>query len=233
MTVTPEQLAALADGELGELEAARIRREVAHDPALARQLAELEALSAMLSAHYDPILAEPVPKLLTQPIDDAAKVVDFGAVRAARKRWFDQPAARYFAGPAIAASVVIALLVGRGGEPANQIYADAQIAASLDTALSGEVSAGGTKVLLSFRDSSGQACRAWSGKSSGGIACRDKTGWKIQQTGAAGKSQGGDYQQASSGDAELLAAAQEMAAGPTFDRDQEQAARKAGWTAAE
>ena len=232
MTVTPEQLAALADGELNEFEAARVRREVAADPALARQLAQLEALRAMLSARYDPILAEPVPEQLTRPIADAAKVVDLGAVRTARQRWFARPAARYFAGPAIAAALAIAVLMGRGAGPTGPGYADAQVASALDSSLSGEVTNDGVKVLLSFRDKAGQVCRAWSGKTEAGIACRDDTGWKVRQTDAASQTAGGEYRQAGSGEAAIMAAAQDLAAGPAFDRAEEEASRAAAWKAA-
>lgn len=229
MTVTPEKLAAYADGELSEFEAAQVRRAVEADPALARQLAQLQSLSAMLSDRYDPILQQPVPETLTAPITQAAKVVDLGEVRAARQRWFERPSLRYAAGPAIAAALVLAVFVGRGPSGPGEGYADAQLAAALDRNLSGETSADGTRVLLSFRNDAGEACRAWSGAAKGGIACRDADGWKLRKEGDAAKAQTGEFQQAGSGDAAIMAAAQDMAAGNALDRAQEEAARAAGW----
>ena len=74
MTISPEQLAAYADGELDEITAARVRRAVEGDPHLASDLAQLTELHNMLAARFDPILAEPVPERLSSPIEDAAKV---------------------------------------------------------------------------------------------------------------------------------------------------------------
>ncbi|MFM5925290.1 MAG: anti-sigma factor family protein [Novosphingobium sp.] len=230
MTVTPEDLARYADGECDEVSAARIARAVAQDPALAAQLEQLQSLRSLLAARFDPVLAEPVPDRITRPLHDAAKVVDLSAVREARSRWFERPAIRYVAGPAIAAALVIAVMVGRSGTGIAEGYADSQLAAALDGTLTGEVAAGGTRPLLSFRDQAGQACRAWAGQTGGGIACRDAKGWKIRTTGQATGGSGTAYQQAGSGDAAIMAAAQNLASGPAMDRAAEEAARQSGWT---
>ena len=231
MTITPEQLAAFADGELDDVTAARIRREIAADPALAQQLAQLTALRGMLAARFDPILAQPVPAQLTQPLVEAAKVVDLSAVRAARQSLWQRPAFRLAAGSAIAASLVAVLMIGQ--RPAvTSGYADTQLAAALDGTLSGQTASDGTHLLLSFRTAAGEACRGYSGGTASGIACRDPRGWKIQQTGAGGVKSSSEYQQAGSADAAIMAAAQDMADGPALDAEAEEAARKAGWTAA-
>ena len=230
MTVLPEQLAAYADGELDELTAARVRREIEADPALAAELAQLTALRGMLAARFDPVLAEPVPERLTRPLSEAAKVVDLSEVRAARQSLWQRPAFRLAAGSAIAASLVAVVMIGQR-PTAQSGYADTQLAAALDGTLSGQTAGDGTHMLLSFRTAQGTACRGYSGAAKSGIACRDAQGWKIQQTGAGGVKGTGEYQQAGSADAAIMAAAQDLADGPALDAAAEEAARKAGWKA--
>jgi hypothetical protein len=229
MTISPELLAAFVDGELSEFDAARVRRAIADDPQLAEQVVQLQQLSGLLSARFDPILDQPVPERLTRPIEDAAKVVDLGAVRAARQRWFERPLVRYAGGSTIAACLIAFLMVGRNPAGSGADYAAPQLATALDTALSGETASDGTRPLLSFRTAAGEACRAYSGNSGGGIACRDSKGWKLRMTGAKGEGQQTQYQQAGSDDAAIMAAAQEMAASPALDRAAEEAARSEGW----
>lgn len=228
MTISPEQLAAFVDGELGELDAARVRRAVEADPALTAQVAQMRQLQAVLSARYDPILAEPVPETLTAPIAAAGKVVDFAAAREDRAARLSRPAWRLGIGSAIAASLVLTL-VAVGRDQAPEGYADQQLAGVLDSALSGSNPGGDTRVLLSFRDQQGQFCRAWSGAQQGGIACRDNRGWKLIDEGKGGAVQSGEFRQAGSDDAAILAAAQDLADGPALNRADEVAARSAGW----
>ena len=230
MTITSELLAALSDGELDDLTAVRVRREVDADPALAPELARLCGLRTLLAARFDPILSEPVPARLTGPIEAAAKVVSLGEARAARASLWQRPQFRFAAGSAIAASLVIAVLVGQRGDTPGG-YADRQLAAALDGTLSGQTAPDGTKLLLSFRDHGGADCRGYAGRKTSGIACRDDRGWKIRIRGAAGERATTQYQQAGSADAAIMAAAQEMAAGPAFDAAAEQSALKAGWRA--
>ena len=234
MTITPEQLAAYADGELDDLTAARVRRAAEADPALAAELAQLSALRSLLAARFDPVLVQPVPERLTHAIEHAieaaAKVVSLSDVRAARQSLWQRPQFRFAAGSAIAAALVVAVLVGGpAGTPSG--YADRQLAAALDGTLSGQTAPDGTKLLLSFRDDSGTACRGYAGQSASGIACRDDRGWKLNVLGQAGAPATTQYRQAGSADAAIMAAAQDMAAGPALDAAAEDAARKAGWQA--
>ena len=193
-------------------------------------MARLAGLRNILAARFDPVLADPVPARLTKPIEDAAKVVSLNDVRAARQSLWQRPQFRFAAGSAIAASLVIAVLVGeRGGTPNG--YADSQLAAALDGTLSGQTAPDGTKLLLSFRDARGSACRGYASPSVGGIACRDDQGWKLNMIGHTGVTSTTQYQQAGSADAAIMAAAQDMAVGPAFDASAEAAARKADWQA--
>lgn len=228
MTITPEQLAALADGELDDVTALRVRRAVEADPALSSELARLSGLRALLAARFDPVLTEPVPARLTKPIEDAAKVVSLDDVRATRRSVWQHRRFRFAAGSAIAASLVIAVLVGGRDEMPNG-YADSQLAAALDGTLSGQTAPDGTKLLLSFRDNRGAVCRGYAGHSASGIACRDDQGWKVKMVGSASERSTAQYQQAGSADGAIMTAAQDLAAGPAFDAGAEQAARAAGW----
>ncbi len=230
MTISAEQLAAYADGELDEVTTARVLRAVEDDPALAGELAKLSELWAMLAARFDPVLAEPVPERLSRPIADAAKVVSLDAVRAARQSLWQRPQFRLGAGAAIAASLVVTLLIA-GHDEAPQGYADTQLAAALDDTLSGQTAPSGTRLLVSFRDRKGAACRAYSSQTATGIACHDETGWKVEASGPAGSKQTTQYKQAGSADATIMAAVQDMAVGPAFDTVAEEFNRKTGWQA--
>ncbi|WP_395396674.1 hypothetical protein WBP07_28810 [Novosphingobium sp. BL-8A] len=137
MSVTPEELMALADGELSPEDAARVEAAIAADPALTNRLDAERALRDTLSGHLDPVAREPVPDTLTHLIVRAAaedgltdknrttraQVVDLAAARIrreegekARKRAAKGPRVPLFADRrmafAIAASLVLGLMLG-------------------------------------------------------------------------------------------------------------------------
>lgn len=229
MTISPELLGAYADGELDDVTAARVRRAVEDDPVLARQLEMLLSLKATVAANYNPVLDKPLPDRLTAPIESAAKVVDFGAARASRQQWYKSPLLRY-SGGAIAAVLALALFLNIGGRsngPADPVAP--RLAAALESRPSGQAGTDGTKMLLSFRDRSGNLCRGYSTATGSGIACKDDGGWKVRLTGGQQQGSGGDYQQAGSTDADIMAAAQDMAVGAAFDTNQEAEAIANGW----
>lgn len=227
MNISPETLAAYADGELDDVTAARVERALGEDPVLAGDLAALMDLKAKLGALYDPILAQPVPVRLTEPIAEAAKVVDLGAVRAARQRWFERPALRYGGMAAVLALALFVTLNRQGGERGSM--AAPQLAGALDSQASGVTGPSGARILLSFRDQAGTLCRGYADTAGSGIACREAEGWTIRFKGGAGASQQGEYRQAGSADAAVMAAAQDMAAGDALDADQEALAMRSGW----
>lgn len=236
MSVTEEMLAAYADGELGAEKQAEVEAAMASDPTLARKVQTHRALKATLSAHYAPIAEEAVPPglaaLLTTPTQasDAgeAEIVSFAAARQRRglapavRRWLP------IAGPALAASLVLAVLQPWQGR-APQGYAQGDLAAVLETQLAAtQADKASTRILLSFEREGGDLCRAWRGSDTGGIACRDETGWKIERQFALGETATSEFRQAGS-EADLLAAAQDMAAGTALDAEAERAARDRGW----
>lgn len=229
MSITPEELAAFADGELPEPRRSEVAAAVEADPALAGQVMAHRALKDRLAAHFAPILDAPLPESLTAPLGGAeSKVADFTAAkqrRAARgiPRW------GWILAPALAASLALAVFLPRGGE-VPEGYAGPQLAAALDEQLAANRAGNaGTRILVSFRDRSGVYCRAFSGDAQSGIACRDATGWRLDMSGAGAAPQHGDYRMAGSDSASILARAQEMAAGPALTAEEEVAARASGW----
>lgn len=235
MKITNELIAAYADGELDGALKAKVEGAIAADPALARKVAIHRALKDRLAAHYAPLAEAPVPAQLAAllhsgGIDDGrgADVVSFAAERQKRglapalRRWAP------LAGPALAASLVLALWQPWQGNPPQE-YATAELSAALATQLSGSVPQGSdTRILLSFERQGGGLCRAWRGSDAGGIACRDATGWKIERQFALGEAQSGQFRQAGS-EADLLSAAQDMAAGLALNAVEERAAQARDW----
>lgn len=231
MTVTREELAAFADGELTGERAARVVAAVAADPALAGEVEAHRALRARLGDHYAPVAAAPVPDrlaaLLTPP--RGAEVVDFAEAKERRETRRTIPRWGWIVGPALAASLALVLLLpGSGDDRAG--YADPQLAAVLDSRLVAEQAPGAdTRVLLSFRAQGGEFCRVFSGEGGGGIACRDGDGWRLEARGEGSAGASTDYRMAGASDADLLARAQEMAQGPALDAEAEAEAKANGW----
>lgn len=225
MTPTPEQLAAFADDQLTGAEHAAVAEAIAADPALGQQVAAHRALKARLAERFAPIAHEPVPDRLAAMLMPRDTVVDFAAARTKRrgvKPW------GWLAGPALAASLVLALSL-KPADPTG--YAEGELAAALDSQLVGQQGPDAkVRVLLSFREAGGGYCRAFESGSEAAIACRDARGWKLRTTGAAGEKggAGNDFRQAASA-GEVLATAQAMAAGPALDAQAEVAARRNGW----
>lgn len=235
MNITDEILAAYADGELERAEAAQVAAAVAADPSLAAKIEAHYALKARLGAHYAPLAEQAVPSHLAALLSGAqhrheqnsGEVISFAAARQKRglvpvlRRWGP------IAGPALAASLVLTVLQPWKGSPDG--YADPALAAALDTQLAANQPAGAeTRILLSFERESGGLCRAWRDETEGGIACRDDTGWKVEQQFALGGAQSSEFRQAGS-ETDLLEAAQDMAAGGALGAAEEQAARDRNW----
>lgn len=239
MTITPEEIAAFADGQIEGDARARIAAAVAADPELARQVEAHRALAARLSGHFAPILDQGVPEALANllqktgaggPEDRApenqAEVVDLAAARSRRERMRRLPG---WGGAAIAAALVAVLVFSIDGGNAPGDYADARLASALDRQLVAIQPIGAeTRILLSFRNEAGEFCRAYTQAGSSGIACRDSEGWRQQAIGTGGKSGEAEFRMAGS-EGEILEAAQEMAAGPALSATQEVTARSSGW----
>jgi hypothetical protein len=225
MSVTPEELAAFADGELEGVRAAKVAAAVAADPALEAQVRAHRALRQRLRAHFAPILEAPLPGHLTEALQPPG-VVDFAAAREKRRarslaRW------SWIAAPALAASLALAVLLPKD---ADETYARGALAEVLQEQLTAtQPSTAPTRILLSFRDRSGVVCRAFAGERETGIACRDADGWRLIMSGGGSTAQQGEYRMAGNPAERTLERAQAMASGPAFDAAEERTARAHGW----
>ncbi|WP_260927003.1 hypothetical protein [Novosphingobium sp. 9] len=254
MSVSDNDLAAFADGELAPDEAERVRAALAADPALAQRLEAQRKLRAMLGAHLDPVLEEPVPPVWTamiekaraskgevaaEPEAEAAPVIDFAAAKAQREALPLTPprtAWLWRAGPAIAASLVLGLFLGtqlvpRGQvvERGGQLFAAGALKRGLDTQLASAQADGGVRILTSFRRGDGDFCRVYEASASAGLACHDQGHWVLERTTGRESGETGEYRQAGSAEADLMTAAQDMAKGDPLDATAEQQARASGW----
>lgn len=234
MNLSKEMIAAYADGELEGEALRQVEAAIAADPQVQAEVQAHRALKVRLSAHFAPLLDRPIPGRLTAPLAAGAaepKVVDFAEVSRQRaKQAVARMPWRRFAGPALAASLVLAL-VGFGlGQRNSAGYAHGQVAAALDSQLVETQSPRApVRILLSFRDGEGHFCRGFSSAAQSGVACRDARGWKLGKVIGGGKTQKGEYRQAGSADAEVLSAIQDLAQGPALDAEGERSAMRTGW----
>lgn len=232
MTVTSEQIAAYADGEIEGVELAQVESAIAADPALARKVELHRALKSKLGAHFAPILEQPVPDHLSEmlsPEGGSAEVISFASSR--QKRGLPPAVRRWapIAGPALAASLVLAILQPWSTASVPSGYADEQLATALESQLiATQDPASETRILVSFANDDGELCRAYRSGEIGGIACRDETGWDIDREFALDGAQTTEFRQAGS-EADVFAAVQDMAAGAALDADAEAAAKVRGW----
>lgn len=227
MSIDPETLMAYADGELGPIDAKRVERAIAADPALAEEIARHRALRARLSGHFAPVAEEPVPDRLAAML--RSNVVELPARAPVRRipgwtRW----------GGAVAASLVLGLAIGHGLQDSGvvrtrggQLYAAGTLAGALDSQLA--ANRGAVQVPVTFRDANGSYCRVFSSATADGIACRDNQGWALRETRAGSSAAKTDYVQAGSADPAVMATAQEMMAGDPLDAATEAKARASGW----
>jgi hypothetical protein len=232
--IDAETLMAYADGELSPLEAKRVERAIAADPALAKQIDDHRRLRAMLANGFATVAEQPVPNRLTAMLR-TTPVIDLARVRADRAV---RPAAvwqRWGTGMAVAASLVVGVLVGQRVDNApvqargGALVASAGLAEALDTQLASTPGNGSLKMLVTFRNQQGAICRSFSGAALSGIACRNGDAWQLHETRGGVVGSGAQYQQAGSADAALMADAQAMMAGDPLDAAAESKARATGW----
>ena len=130
MTIEPEMLMAYADGELDPLNAKRVERAIAGDPALAQQVERHRALRKRISDSFAPVADEPVPDRLAALLK--SNVIDLPApkTRPIVTRWREATA--------LAACLVLGLIIGIGvsrgpvSAGAGGLYASGSLAAALD-----------------------------------------------------------------------------------------------------
>lgn len=237
--IDAETLMAYADGELSPLEAKRVERAIAADPALQEQVDAHRKLRAMLANGFAPVLDAPVPDRLTALLAPSPVVRIDRARGGWRARAARVPMQRWGTGIAIAASLVIGVFVGQlgtGNAPVETrggaLIASGRLARALDTQLASVTApAGAPRILVSFRDAQGTPCRAFADDRLTGIACHDAGGgWTLRETrGRVGAAPSTDYRQAGSADADLLADAQAMMAGDPLNAAAEAKAIEQRW----
>ena len=227
MSIDPELLMAYADGELGPIEAKRVERAIAADPALGEEVTRHRALRARLDGHFAAVAHEPVPDRLAAMI--RASAVDLPTRRHHRR----MPAWAPWSG-AVAAALVLGLFVGKGLPEQGvvqtrdgQLFAAGSLAGALDHELA--ANGGAVQMVVSFRDREGRYCRVFRSQPADGIACHEAKGWALRQTMGGSRASTSSYAQAGSADAALMAAAQELMAGEPLDAAAETRARAAGW----
>jgi hypothetical protein len=235
MSIDPEMLMAYVDGELDPIAAKRVERAAEADPALAEEIARQRRMRARLRSAFDPLAATPPPEPLVEMLRASGKVTDIAAVRAKRGR----PLLRWLpAGGAVAAALALGLVIGRGlpqAEPFamhdGRLVARGETAKALDTQLASAQPAGAAvRIIVTFRRSDGDYCRAFETGAQAAIACRDEGGWQVQSFRTAGGSAATEYRQAGSASAALMAEAQDMMAGEPLDAAGERAAIGARWS---
>lgn len=221
-------LMAYADGELDPLAAKRVERALAADPALTRRVDAHRTVRTRVSAAY-PVETSITPDPLAALIQSQATVVPMIPSKARRK-----PQARWVQAAAIAACLVLGVGVGTRWQSAGPIVAkqgalvaSGSLAEALDTRLA--ATEGSTHMLLSFRGKDGRYCRVFASAGVDGIACRKAGAWSLVRTRSDTAVPGGDYRQAGSANADLMAEAQDMTAGDPLSREQEADAIATGW----
>jgi hypothetical protein len=226
-----EKFFAWLDGELDAAEAAEMEARVAADPQLQRLAEQHRALGNQLRGAFDPIAAAPVPDELQAALRPSAEIIDFAAVKRARRL----PSLPQWA--AMAATLAIGVFLGtmvqqRGNAPVEvqggQLYAASALTNALDTQLASAPS-GEVRIGLTFRDQSGEICRSFTAQASSGVACRAGDRWKLKGLFAAPEGQGSDYRMAAGMDPNLAALVDSTMAGEPFDATAEKRAKVRGW----
>jgi hypothetical protein len=235
MSIDPEMLMAYVDGELDPIAAKRVERAAEADATLAEEIARQRRMRARLRSAFDPLAATPPPEPLVEMLRASGKVTDIAAVRAKPGR----PLLRWLpAGGAVAAALALGLVIGRGlpqAEPFamhdGALVARGETAKALDTQLASAQPAGApVRIVVTFRGTDGDYCRAFETGAQAAIACRREGGWQIRSLRAASGNATTEYRQAGSGSAALMAEAQDMMAGEPLDAAGERAAIGARWT---
>lgn len=233
MSLSPEQLAAYADGELDADAAKEAEAEIASTPRLQAELAAHCTLKAKLAAHFEPITELPVPKRLRRAAmgnrePNNVDLANGGVAQEGRGlplRWIWGAV-----GTALAATLALAIF--SFGTRSSQSFAEGGLAVALETQLvASQRPNDQVRILLSFRRADGQFCRGFSEPLRAGIACREERGWQLLNVvdGSHRTNQAGEYRPAGSDDVAVLTAIQGMAEGPALDAEEELKAMRQGW----
>lgn len=237
MTIDEGLLIAWVDGELDHDTAARVAAAVADDPALGAVADAHRALALRLRTGFAPIMAEPVPEAIAEataaPI---APVIDFESHRVDREARVETRRRHPPVWLALAATLVIGVVIGRGTgfdvsraafvDKGGTLVASGPLAKALDDQLASTAGDDPVRITLSFKAQDGHYCRSWALAAQQGVACRSGNDWRIAATAAADDE--GRYRMAG-GDTGLMARIDSMIAGEPLDATQERAAKDRHW----
>ena len=221
--VSDEMLMALADGELNELEAARLRQRLAVDPVLAARHQAFVRTRAWMQEAFPP---EPVPERLVAAVLNGAEGAGRAAAVIPMRRGFVRRAGW---GMALAASLVLGLggyWAGRSASPGLAPGDDVALAtAAVPTGGEVRLADGSTaRVLASYATDIG-LCRMIAQESWRHVTCRDdRSGtWEIALSVHSGES--GSFLPSSATAVELIdRLLDEIAAGPPMTGEEERRA---------
>lgn len=230
--IDDEMLMAFADGELNEIDRARVAEAVAADPTLRASLQRQKRLRARLADYYAPVAEEDVPERLKAMLE--TNVVALASTRERRSRPLWQTLT------ALAATLVVGLAIGRtvewpGGEGPvgvenGTLVAEGSLAKALDDQLaSTQTDGAATAIGVTFARADGQLCRTFLRRDLAGIACHEPSGWRLVVATQGSAPGAGEYRQAASGSALVMEAAQELMVGEALDAGAERQARDSGW----
>jgi hypothetical protein len=228
--IDEQMLMAFVDGELDEVNRARVERAAVADPALAGAIAEQRHVREWLAGHYAPIADEPVPERLQSMLESKIVPLPPKMRQPYRLGWRELSA--------LAATFVAGVLGAQLVRPAPQqnpvgggpLYASAGLARTLDTQLASAQPPGAPiRIGVSFAARDGRLCRTFESGALAGLACRGGDKWEVMTAVRLQGSGTGEYRQAGSVGAPVMQVAQEMMVGPAFDATAERRARDAGW----
>ena len=203
MDISDQELTAFVAGELEPAACARIEAAMALDAAVAHRVAQQRALRERMRSRFDGAAHDPLPQRLSDgarvaasagPLRAPAQIIDLARVRAERSRRANPRHRTLSRRVAIAASLIAGLFAGLLIERLSlstpwtlyedgQVYARGELSRSLSRQIAADpVSAGQTRVGVTFRSKSGQYCRAFGlpgVQGMDGLACRRSDQWQL------------------------------------------------------
>ncbi|HMR29408.1 MAG TPA: hypothetical protein PKA13_01220 [Geminicoccaceae bacterium] len=218
-----DMLLAYADGQLDPVNAARIARHLAVNPAAREKVRRFEESAALARAAYAHVLDEPVP---------AALIAAIGADTALRppSRWRRRQAPVWTL--PLAASVALAIGWWYGGTDASPTDL---LSATLEHAASGQQRDDGVMSITASTayPAGGRWCREFirhrGGALAAGFACREPTGlWSVEALVPAGDPQA--YVPAAEEPSPVLELIEAARTGPALPADRESALIARGWS---
>lgn len=182
MSYSLEDILTYLDGEMPTADIVRFEAALAQDSDLAARTEAQRRMANTVRSHYTPIANEGVPERFASLLGEGAASTGDGSVMERIKSWLTGPQA--VLGASALASLALGMIVGsqflapNDGISGTSTRANAQLAAALDASNGNDA----WLVPVTFRDGSGQFCRAFRAASAAtsGLACRTQGSWQVQ-----------------------------------------------------